>query len=89
MTISGNPKKLAQSLADGFLRLSPPLLKGHSAADLKVILNTLELEKRDIRQVQIPLDDVLALKSKNTRLIRLGQAEMILRSYCKKMRIPL
>ena len=89
MTIAGNPKKFAQAVADGFVRLSPPMLKGHSPGQLKVLLNNLQLVQRDIRQLLISLDDVEAVKQKNYRMSRLNQAELILRNYCKKMRIPL
>lgn len=89
MTISGNPKKFAQAVSDGFVRLSPPMLKGHTAAQLKSLLSNLELVQREIRQVQISQDDIEAVKHKNHRLTRLNQAEMILRNFCKKMRIPL
>ena len=89
MAISGNPKKLAQDIAGGFYSLSPPVLKKDNATDLKIILSSLALVKREARQTQVPLEDVLLLKAKNTRISRLNQAEMVLRSYCKKMRIPI
>ena len=89
MAISGNPKKLAQDIAGGFYSLSPPVLKKYNATDLKIILSNLALVKREARQTQVPLEDVLLLKAKNTRISRLNQAEMVLRSYCKKMRVPI
>lgn len=89
MTIAGNPKKFAQSVSEGFVRLSPPMLKGHSAAQLKALLSNIELVQRELRQLQISLEDIDALKQKNYRISRLNQAEVILRHYCKKMRIPL
>lgn len=89
MAISGNPKKLAQDIAGGFYSLSPPVLKKYNPADLKIILSNLGLVKREVRQIQVPLDDVQLVKAKNTRITRLNQAEMVLRSYCKKMRIPI
>ena len=89
MAISGNPKKMAQDVAEGFIIISPPMLKNHTAADMKIILNNLALVQREFRSAQIPLDDIQALKAKNTRLSRLNQAELVVRSYCKKMRIPI
>jgi len=89
MSISGNPKKFAQAVSEGFVRLSPPMLKGHTPGQLKVLLSNLEIVQRELRQVQVALDDVDAVKQKNYRITRLNQAEMILRSFCKKMRIPL
>ena len=89
MAISGNPKKIAQDIADGYQSLSAPGLKKYTPADLKVILTNLAIVQREIRAIQVPLEDVLAVKAKNMRVSRLNQAEMVLRSYCKKMRIPL
>ncbi|MFO7812400.1 MAG: hypothetical protein R6V21_05490 [Pelovirga sp.] len=89
MSIAGNPKKFAQALSDGFVQLSPPMLKGHTPGQLKTLLSNLEIVQRELRQIQVPLDDVDAVKQKNYRISRLNQAQMILRTYCKKMRIPL
>lgn len=89
MAISGNPKKLAQDIAGGFFSLSPPVLKKYTPADLKIILNNLLLVLREIRQTQVPQDDVQLLKAKNMQISRMNQAEMVLRTHCKKMRIPI
>ncbi len=89
MTIAGNPKKMAQDIAEGFVSLSPPALKRYTPADLKVILANLGIVQREIRALQLPQDDVLQLKAKNNRLSRLNQAEVVLRSFCKKYRIPI
>ncbi len=89
MAISGNPKKMAQDVAGGFLMLSPPGLKQYTSADLKIILYNLQLVQRETRQLQISQEEVMQIKAKNMQLSRLNQAEMVLRSYCKKMRIPI
>lgn len=88
MAISGNPKKIAQDIAGGFFSLSPPNLKKYTPADLKIILNNINLVKREIRQMQVPLEEVQLVKAKNMQISRMNQAEMVLRTYCKKMRIP-
>jgi hypothetical protein len=89
MAISGSPKKMAQDVADGFNSLSPPVLKKYTPADLKIIMNSLAQVKRDIRQTQVPLEEVLLVKAKNMKLSRLTQAETVVRSFCKKKRIPI
>ncbi len=89
MAISGNPKKLAQDIADGFHSLSLPVLKKYSPADLKIILTNMSIVKRDIRQILVPPDEVQLIKAKNMKVSRLNQAEMVLRSFCKKKRIPI
>lgn len=89
MAISGSPKRMAQDIAEGYLLMSPPLLKAYSAADLKVILANLAIVTRDLRQEVISPDDVMAIKQRNMRLSRLNQAEVVIRAYGKKQRIAL
>jgi len=88
MTISGSPKKLAQDVAAGYRTFSPPLLRQYTPADIKVLLANLSMVTRDLRSEQVPLEDVMALKAKNMKISRLNQAEVIIRAFCKKMRIP-
>ena len=87
MAIAGSPKKMAQDVADGFLMFSPPMLRGYTPADIKTILANLALVTRELRQEQIPLDDIMALKMRNMKLSRLSQAETVIRAYCQKKRI--
>lgn len=89
MAIAGNPKKLAQDIAGGYFSITPPMLRQYTPADLKTIVVNLGIVSRDIRQEQIPPDDALAIKQKNTRLSRLNQAEIVIRAHCKKLRIPI
>ncbi len=89
MPIAGSPKKMAQDIAEGFFSLSPPLLRQYTPGDLKIIVSHLGIVAREIRQEQIPLEEVMALKTKNMKLSRINQAEIVVRAYCKKKRIPL
>jgi len=88
MPIAGSPKNLAQDIADGFYMLPPPSLRKYTPADLKIILGQLALVARELRQQQISLEEIMALKSRNMKLSRLNQNEVVIRAYCKKMRIP-
>jgi hypothetical protein len=87
MAISGNPKRMAQDLAEGYFLITPPLLKQYSAADFKTLLTNMAIVARELRQEGISLDDVMALKFRNMKLSRLNQAEMVIRAFCKKRRI--
>jgi hypothetical protein len=89
MAISGNPKKLAQDISNGFQSLSSPGLKKYTPADLKILMVNLTLVQREARQLRVPLEEVLMLKEKNMQISRLNQALMVLRTHCKKMRIPI
>jgi hypothetical protein len=79
---------MAQDVADGFLMFSPPMLRGYTPADIKTVLANLALVTREIRQEQIPLEDIMALKARNMKLSRMNQAETVIRAYCQKKRIP-
>ncbi len=89
MAIAGSPKKMAQDVAEGFLMLSPPMLRSYAPVDIKTILANLALVTRELRQEQFPLDDIMALKLRNMKLSRLNQAETVIRAYCQKRRLPL
>ncbi len=89
MAIAGNPKKLAQDIADGYLMLTPPMLKAYTPADLKIITVNMALVSRELRQMVIPTEDVPGIKARNMKLGRLNQADMVIQAYCKKKRIPL
>jgi hypothetical protein len=87
MAIAGSPKKFAQDIADGYMSLSPPMLRTYTGADMKIILNNITMVIRDLRQEQIAQDDSLAIKQRNNKLSRLNQASVVIRSYCQKRRI--
>lgn len=89
MAIAGSPKKLAQDIADGYLMLSPPLLKNYTPADLKTIVVNIGIVARELRQVAIPLDDVMTIKARNMKLSRLNQAYVVIQAFCKKHKYPL
>lgn len=89
MTIAGSPKKLVQDIANAFLTLNPPMLRQYDTGDLRTLLVNIALVAREIRGEQIPLEDIMALKAKNLKLSRLNQAEMVIRAYGKKHRLPL
>ena len=89
MAIAGSPKKMAQDVSEGFLMFSPPMLRNYTPADIKVILTNLAMVTRELRQEQIPLEDIMALKSRNMKLSRMNQAEVVIRAHCQKKRIPI
>lgn len=62
MAISGNPKKTAQDVRDGFMTISPPQLRNYSPQDMKIMLANLAMVTRELRMVAVPLDDIMALK---------------------------
>lgn len=89
MAIAGSPKKLAQDIADGYLILTPPQLKLYTPENLKTIVANIGIVARELRQEAIPLEDVMAIKTRNLKLLRLNQAEIVISAYCKKHRLRL
>ena len=89
MPIAGSPKKLAQDIAEGYLMLTPPLLKNYTPADLKTIVVNIGIVARELRQVVIQLDDVMIIKARNMKLSRLNQADVVIQAFCKKHKYPL
>ncbi len=89
MPIAGNPKKLAQDVANGFQQFSQGSLRQYTAEDLKVIIFNLNFVLREIRGKQIPLEDIEALKDKNNRIRRINQAVNIIQSFANLKNIKI
>ena len=81
MPIAGNPKKLAQDVANGFQQFTQASLRPYTIEDLKVLLFNLNFVLRELRGKQIPLEDIEGLKDKNNRLHRINQAVNIIQSF--------
>ena len=81
MPISGNPKKLAQDVANGFQQFSQASLRQYTVEDLRVIIFNLNFVLREMRGKQISLEDIEALKDKNNKIRRINQAVNIIQSF--------
>jgi hypothetical protein len=81
MPIPGNPKKLAQDVANGFQQFTQATLRPYSVEDLKVLLFNLNFVLRELRAKQVPLEDIEALKDKNNKIHRINQAVNIMQSF--------
>jgi hypothetical protein len=81
MPIAGNPKKLAQDVANGFQQFSQASLRQYTVEDLRVILFNLNFVLRDLRGKQIPLEDIEGIKDKNNKIRRISQALNIIQSF--------
>jgi len=81
MPIAGNPKKLAQDVANGFQQFTPASLRPYTLEDLKLLLFNLNFVLRELRGKQIPLQDIEGLKDKNNRIHRINQAINIIQSF--------
>jgi hypothetical protein len=89
MPIAGNPKKLAQDVANGFQQFSQASLRQYNVEDLRIIIFNLNFVLRDIRGKQISLEDIEALKDKNNKIRRITQALNIIQSYASLKNIKI
>ena len=80
---------MATDIAAGYVNISPTQLKGATAPQIKTLLNSMAMVTRGLRAEKIPLEEIMELKKRNMKLTRLNTAEMIIRAWCKKRRIPI
>ncbi len=88
MAFAGNPRKYARDIGDGYVLLTPVLLRGYDLADLRTLKQALELELRDSRAALPPADDREGVQAKQRRLLRLNQGLRVLRTFALKRRLP-
>ncbi len=81
MPMSGNPRKNARDIGDGFVRLTPVMFRGRSAADPQALRQAVEWELRDTHGQQAPAGDLPVLQARQRRILRLNQALSVLRTY--------
>lgn len=89
MAIAGNPLHMARDIGDGLQSLTPAAMKKYTAADLKIVHNSLQQILRDARAEVPAAGDAEAVRKKNLRMQRLNQAIMTLANHCRQQRIPL
>ncbi len=89
MTIAGSPKKLAHDVADAYQQFTPATLRQYSSADLKILLFNLNFVLREVRGKPAALDDIEALKEKQTKIQRLNQAIITIQAYAAQKGIKI
>lgn len=87
MPFAGNPRKYAADIGEGYVLLSPVLLRSYDLGALRELKVALELELRDTRSQLPPQDDLRAVQAKQRRLLRLNQALGVLRAFALKRRL--
>lgn len=89
MAFAGNPRKYAADIGEGYVLLSPVLLRSYDLGALRELKLALDLELRDRRSLVPPPDDLRAIQSKQRRIMRLNQALSVLRAFALKRRLAL
>ncbi|MDW7709354.1 MAG: hypothetical protein SCH98_02675 [Deferrisomatales bacterium] len=89
MAFAGNPRKYAADIGEGYVLLSPVLLRAYDLGALRELKLALDLELRDTRGQAPSSDDLRAVQAKQRRVMRLNQALGVLRAFALKRRLAL
>jgi hypothetical protein len=87
MTFTGNPRKYARDIGEGYVMLSPVMLRGFTVADLRKVKQAVELELRDARGEVAARDDPQAIQARQRRILRLNQALRVIRTFALDRRL--
>ena len=72
---------MAHDVAEGYQQFTPATLRQYTSSDLKILLFNLNFVLREVRGKPASLDDIEALKEKQTKIQRLNQANNTIQAY--------
>jgi hypothetical protein len=76
---------MAADLSEGYVTLNPVTLKKYEKHEVDALAKELEKVMRDTRAQVVPQDDAEASQTKNRKLLRLSQANVVLNSWRIRM----
>ncbi len=74
----GSAYAMVEQVTEGFVLITDKALRRYTRADLDRLVLELDKKMRSLRSDQPSLDDIDALRMRNRRLQRLGQARRML-----------
>jgi hypothetical protein len=77
--------KVASDLSEGYLTLNPVTLKKYQKHEVDALQKELEKLTRELRSQVIPSEDSEAAQTKNRKLLRLNQANVVLQAWRSRM----
>ena len=80
---------ICRDIAEGFFAITPLVLKKVDPAGYRSLHQNLKKVQTKVRSERFPLNDTLALRSRNARLQRIHQALTVLEYAAREKRIPL
>ena len=83
--IGGSAKSMAHQLMEGYILINPNKLKRYTLEELRNLRTELEKLQRELRVLQIPVEDTQAIQMKNHRLQKIGSALLQIRTYSMKV----
>ena len=87
MPPAGNPRKYARDIAEGYVLLSPVLLRGYKPGDLATLKQALDFTLRDLRGEVPPADNLPAVQARQRKILRANQGLRVIHTFCLKRRI--
>lgn len=82
-----NLAAVASDIADGFMYLSPLILKDFSSDVYKDLYNQLRKLQTAVRMEKFPFHNQTEIRNRNMKLQRLHQAVIVLQNYARMKRI--
>jgi hypothetical protein len=79
--------RLAKDIAEGFITLSPTMLRGTQVDILRTLNRELMKALQTTRGTAVALDNFKELKDKNTKITRLNHAMQVLKHFCAERKI--
>jgi hypothetical protein len=76
---------MAADVSEGYVTLNPVSLKKYEKHEVDALAKELEKLTRDLRAQVAPQDDAEASQTKNRKLLRLSQANVVLNSWRIRM----
>ncbi len=80
---------IVKDIADGFLYLSPILLKKYEIETYKALHQQIRKNQKEIRSEPFPSHDTHQIRNRNLRLQRLHTAAMVLENHARVKRVSL
>ena len=88
--VGGSAWKMAEDITEGYVLLNTTTLKAFEMTDLRTLMQELEKLQRSIRGGEMNLNDMEAVKLRNRKIQRIGQAQMVMRAHAmKKWRVAI
>ena len=86
MSLSRNPRKIAEDIADGHTSISQGALRIYTPGDIQSIRDNLDTVQRIVQSAKLDHGDGQAVQTRNLRLHRIQQTLLVLDEYARKQR---
>ena len=86
MSLSRNPRKIAEDIADGHTTISQGALRTYVPGDIQSIRDNLDTVQRIVQSTKIDHDDRQAMQTRNLRIHRIHQTLLMLDEHARKQR---